>query len=67
MTGDPDESDIFRQHAESKACRHGRLLVALGVATGPEPDDQPREDEREQPDEPAASSPRAPRRAASSP
>jgi hypothetical protein len=53
MTDDePDEFAIFRRHAENKARRHGRLLIALGVvAAEAEPDDPRREDERE-PDEP---------------
>jgi hypothetical protein len=56
VTEQPDEFGIFRQDAESKARRHHRLLVALGVATEPESKASQGDagEERERPDEPAA-------------
>jgi hypothetical protein len=58
MTDTAYEVAILRRSAEQKARRHARLLVALGIATEPEPDDQPGDDaERKPPSAPATRPP----------
>jgi hypothetical protein len=56
MTDDqPTERNMFARGAAAKARRHGRLLVALGATTRPEPEDPPADKgEREEPPAPAA-------------